>query len=378
MSKQGVPYLCGGILFTLLLEARKTRQSIRNRNNNGSDGLRDMDLMVALVETLTGEDFPSVTDNVMKKQTSDYRKCVLNGNTYISFSTKQFSTSFNTAINKKDPDILARMSGFVEKYISISKKEWLVKAILDTIVKDENITENSLFGVSEKEIVAKRDLPCVTEVDLPIFLLSVFRFIINERIDNTKGRDTFLEWHTQTGERAPWKFSSNIGDGITETITIKTASGGSKATKHDKNDSNDTENLELPQVRPQENIPYSDEDKALLDEFISDYDEIMLTLIKGNYADFLIDMSLPAEINKLYSSKWNKKADSFENMTLKSHVFGLLGELNQISTISFPKPYMLRQCRTAIRNYYVKLHPETFDSAAPLDVFLDDWNDGEF
>ena len=126
--------------------------------------------------------------------------------------------------------------------------------------------------------------------------------------------------------------------------------------------------------------PYTSEDNLLLQEFTADYDEIMVVLIGENYAEALIDMTLPNKIKDLYENKWISKADSFTDPSLKSHVFALLGELNNISnsflcdgsTTSFGSG------RAKIRNLYVKLHPDQFAGAFPYDAFIDDWDDGEF
>ncbi len=47
-----MPYLCGGILFSLILQARKTRTKTRDKLKGGSDGLKDTDVMMGLVEWL--------------------------------------------------------------------------------------------------------------------------------------------------------------------------------------------------------------------------------------------------------------------------------------------------------------------------------------
>lgn len=141
-----------------------------------------------------------------------------------------------------------------------------------------------------------------------------------------------------------------------------------------------TDSVELPEKQPSDKFPYSSSDKALLQEFTADYDEIMTSLISENYTDSLIDMTLPNRIKDLYMTKWGSKADSFQDPSLKSHVFGLLGELNNISNSfltnggNMPS---LNTIRSKIRNYYVKLHPESFDESFPYDAFIDDWNDGE-
>ena len=64
-----------------------------------------------------------------------------------------------------------------------------------------------------------------------------------------------------------------------------------------------------------------------------------------------------------------------------NYVFGLLGELNQLSRsllLGSGEPFSINSTRTKIRNLYVKLHPDSFAKAFPYDAFIDDWDNGEF
>ena len=56
--------------------------------------------------------------------------------------------------------------------------------------------------------------------------------------------------------------------------------------------SSNAEAIEIPEKCPSEEYPYSSEDKALLQEFTSDYDEIMLALIGENYGAYVLNMPL--------------------------------------------------------------------------------------
>ena len=142
-----------------------------------------------------------------------------------------------------------------------------------------------------------------------------------------------------------------------------------------------TGSIELPDEQHSYESSYSSEDNALLQEFTADYDEIMVTMIGGNYGVSLINMSLPNKVQALYRTKWITKANAFSDPSLKSFVFSLLGELNQLSNCLLAngaEPLFIKQTRTRIRNLYVKLHPDSFAGAFPYDAFIDDWDDGEF
>ena len=161
---------------------------------------------------------------------------------------------------------------------------------------------------------------------------------------------------------------------------LKEASANKKSTQTSANNSMEKA-IELPEKQETSEQSYSSEDMLLLEEFNSDYDEIMLNLIGENYLPSLLDMTLPRKIQKLYETKWNSKADSFIDSELKSYIFGLLGELNKLCN-SFiygntASPF-IKKTRTKIRNLYVKLHPDKFNISFPFSAFIDDWNDGEY
>jgi hypothetical protein len=161
---------------------------------------------------------------------------------------------------------------------------------------------------------------------------------------------------------------------------LREASGKKKSTPKIAKKNSETNSIEIPEEQADES-PYSSKDNLLLQEFTADYDEIMVTLIGENYAMSLIDMTLPCRIKDLYETKWISKADAFADPSLKSYVFGLLGELNNISN-SFlldnsATPFS-QSVRTKIRNLYVKLHPDQFAGSFPYDAFIDDWDDGEY
>lgn len=175
---------------------------------------------------------------------------------------------------------------------------------------------------------------------------------------------------------------NNVGDEIAELFAniIRTAAQTKRKKPASKKDTG-TDSIKLPDEQPSDESPYSSEDNELLQEFTADYDEIMFTMIWENYGVSLIDMSLPNKVQTLYKTKWNTKADAFNNPTLKSYVFSLLGELNQLSNCLLTagtEPFFIKQTRTRIRNLYVKLHPDSFAEAFPYDAFIDDWEDGEF
>lgn len=161
---------------------------------------------------------------------------------------------------------------------------------------------------------------------------------------------------------------------------ILTVAATQKRNSVNKKDIDETE-LKLPEKQSFNESLYSSEDNLLLQELTRDYDEIMLVMIGENYDASLLDMTLPRKIKDLFATKWNTKAETFTDLTLKANVYALLGELNQLSSsllIGDGEPIFFKNLRTKIRNLYVKLHPDKFSGAFPYDAFIDDWDDGEF
>lgn len=221
MTPTNVPYLCGGILFSLILQARKTRTKARDKYHGGSNGLKDTDVMMGLVEVVTGDSFVSSQGKTFGKCTSQFKTCQDYGTTYIPFTDSSVISSFTSSVKQKDPEILKRMSGFINKYINEVRSEWLVKALFEVIQNDNEIDPDISFAVTSKNEIAKKDIDSIHEVELPIFLLSVLSFILNERKDNSKGRFTFESWHVQSGPKAPWKYKADVGTSTERSIAVK-------------------------------------------------------------------------------------------------------------------------------------------------------------
>lgn len=204
MSKN-IPYLTGGILFSLLLHARKTRQKARDKLKGGSDHLRETDLMNEINYVLTGNDDP-VVGETLKKATSKYKKCEKSKSAYIELDNpSNFRNFCNT---KNSSEIYFRISKLINKFLGVDKRTWLAQALLETIESDTGIPNDYKFNVDIDIEVTKDTLNTVTKVNLPTFLHSVFCFILSNRTDNSLGESTFKKWHSK-GSRNAWTFQNN-------------------------------------------------------------------------------------------------------------------------------------------------------------------------
>lgn len=304
-------------------------------------------------------------------------KNVIGGKSNTKIFTK---TLFETMMNESGPELLKGTSpdtfkAYFNGNTSISRVAALVLANLSE--DDDFSTYLEGFGETTAQLLAdefKDDIPDINAVNASAKITDLFLDILREATGKKKSTpksadktsyDILEEKILASGQAIAdaWDNAvSNLIKGSNENSTAVTTS------------------VQLPEELTDES-PYSSEDNLLLQEFTADYDEIMIALIGENYATSLIDMTLPCKIKDLYETKWMSKADTFADPSLKSYVFGLLGELNNISNgflVDGSVTPFFGNVRTRIRNLYVKLHPDQFSGAFPYDAFIDDWDDGEY
>ena len=304
-------------------------------------------------------------------------KNVIGGKSNTKLFTK---TIFETMMNESGSELLADTSletfkSYFNGNTSISKVAALILANLNE--NDEFSSYLEGFGETTAQLLAdefKNDIPNINSVNASLKITDLFLEILSEAAGKEKSTPKSADKtpHDILEEKilASGQAVTNVwGNAVSNLVNGLDGTSTTGAT-----------NVQLPEEQVDES-PYSSEDELLLEEFTSDYDEIMVTLIGENYVASLINMTLPCKIKDLYETKWMSKADTFADPSLKSYVFGLLGELNNISNsflASDSATPFLGSSRTKIRNLYVKLHPDQFAGTFPYDAFVDDWDDGEY
>ena len=302
-------------------------------------------------------------------------KSVIGGKSNTKIFTK---TIFEAMMNESGPELLKGTSqetfkAYFNGNTSISKVAALILANLSE--EDDFPSYLDGFGDTTAQLLAdefKDDIPEINSVNASLKITDLFLEILREASGKEKSTP-------KSADKTP-------NDILEEKIL---ASGQALADERgnavknlanglDANNTAGATSVQLPEEVIDES-PYTLEDNLLLQEFTADYDEIMVVLIGEDYAEALIDMTLPNKIKDLYENKWISKADSFTELSLKSHVFALLGELNNISNsfLNDSSTTSFGSGRAKIRNLYVKLHPDQFAGAFPYDAFIDDWDDGE-
>jgi hypothetical protein len=204
-----IPYLTGGILFGLILEAKKIKNKARSSYlKKETDKLSDIDIMKSLIDIFTGEVQQAPYVGTFKKNVTSYKKCIISKSEYLPFEDSRFINSFNDSVEQNKTDTLERMSVFINDKLSEQKLKWLVSAVIETICDDETIDDSENFRISPNESKFKQELLEVEVIEIESFLLDVMRYIFVNKIDNTLGKPTFEAWYSQSGVQAPWKLTN--------------------------------------------------------------------------------------------------------------------------------------------------------------------------
>ena len=170
-----IPCLTGGILFGLILEARKSRTRVRSRELDKNDGLTEVNIMLSLLEIFNGGPQLRPQGTSLKKDVSQYKKCELSSTTYLPFDNQKSIASFADSVKQNKKDTLNRMSTFISDKFAESRLEWFVSAIIETISNDKTIDASEYFRVSINSVVSKSELSNVTTIEIESFLLDGMR-----------------------------------------------------------------------------------------------------------------------------------------------------------------------------------------------------------
>ena len=205
MTPDNIPHLCGGLFFALLLEAKKPRRKAKNKLKGGTDGLNNPNVYAGLINVVLGEGFYG--DSTLEKAASNYKNCKESKGSYVPFTEPATISAFHSAVTKKDPNILKRMSGFVEQYLNATKCcEWLAPALIELMQKDENIDQAQLIAINTTESRRIDELHLAECIQLQPFLISVLDLVMQYSPDAESGRSTFETLYSQSGKKNEWKY----------------------------------------------------------------------------------------------------------------------------------------------------------------------------
>lgn len=226
MMNQSNQRLCGGIFFTLLLEALKPHAEKRERYKGKRDGLSEPEVLLGLAKIIVPDlDAPLASQMpTLKSSTTEYKKCENNGGTYYPFGDRAALSAFDERVKRDYHAALAAMVQFTDSFLetgkSTKKDERLVKALLELIENDSSISPQQAFYVREDGLTeTKESLRICTVFCLQAFLLGIWHYAVLRSEGNVIGKETFEVWCPPTGG-GPRKYTADLGEQLNREVML--------------------------------------------------------------------------------------------------------------------------------------------------------------
>ena len=226
MTNTGIPRLCGGTVFTLILEARQQRYGVREHFAGDSDGLSEMDTLIGLAQVMVPDlKRPAKTrEDTVQGNTTEFKICkTAGGKGYYPFSNRQSKKAFDDRVKGYYAEALKAMCDFVKNFIWVKGSDKQdVKALLDLIERDDSINNSQVFYIMpDGKPVTKQRIDQIDgeDVCLESFLLGVWHYAIMRREGNTIGKTTMNEWCPSKGG-APREYEGHMGENLSRNIRL--------------------------------------------------------------------------------------------------------------------------------------------------------------
>lgn len=229
MTNTGIPRLCGGTVFTLILEARQQRYGVREHFAGDSDGLSEMDTLIGLAQVMVPDlKRPAKTrEDTVQGNTTEFKICkTAGGKGYYPFSNRQSKKAFDDRVKGYYAEALKAMCDFVKNFIWVKGSDKqdvnLVKALLDLIERDDSINNSQVFYIMpDGKPVTKQRIDQIDgeDVCLESFLLGVWHYAMMRREGNTIGKATMNEWCPSKGG-APREYEGHMGENLSRNIRL--------------------------------------------------------------------------------------------------------------------------------------------------------------
>lgn len=194
MSEQKSTFLCGGVLFFMLMKATYPDGSARDHRDGIKNEHKAPDVMSDLVYTFTGsQSYGS------GKDTSNYRECKIEGTVNVPFNDESIISAYESTVTNRYAEALGRMREFCLWHINPAMKEWLVRSLLEVIEFDKDINDSDCFYViNDGSCMDKSAMKKTSAYELEPFLVGVLYFILKHRRDkNSLGKETLDYYGTQ-------------------------------------------------------------------------------------------------------------------------------------------------------------------------------------
>lgn len=231
MSKKVKYRLCGGTFFTLLSNARLPMLSKSQNYSGESSGLSESELLWGLIRVVKPdiEENPKITPKSLTDGTYNFKICKNWGSNYFQLGDSAVKKSFDERVQNEYSRALSDMCSVVKSFLDVEsstkKDEYLVKALVEVLDKDDYIENGQQFFVcSDGSTMTKQEICSAREITLQSFLLGIWHYVITVVPNNTIGQDTYNEW-CPPRNNAKREYVRNLGENSIRDITLKYCEG---------------------------------------------------------------------------------------------------------------------------------------------------------
>ena len=195
MDNNFVPYLCGGIFFSFLIELHNETAKVCKKSM-GNNVMNQPNIMEELIYTINPNySYDTNATRSLNKETSKYHTCITDGGNTIPFARDDTRTSFDNSVKKHYDEVLERMTKFTTKCFPECKETPmcnLVERTLKIIRNDVSIENDTPFFINQDgSSISKENLLKKTNFNFQSFLVGIWHYIITKPTENKNGRPTF-------------------------------------------------------------------------------------------------------------------------------------------------------------------------------------------
>lgn len=202
------PILCGTTFFDLLIANKKR-------------GIVEPQLMQNFIQIFDPSSY--YPGDTAKQNTAQYKKGQINGSGWIVFDKKEYIETINTSFKNEYYNFLDKISAFLKNNIKDEKHlNMLGKQVIELIVSDNTITDDDEFYLESNQYsIKKKDILTNKRYQIQPIFFGVWKYIINKKIPNQNGIETYKQWFSSNGPNQKVEFISNIGNNQCKDLIIQ-------------------------------------------------------------------------------------------------------------------------------------------------------------
>lgn len=197
MENNFVPYLCGGIFFSFLIDLRDNTAEKYHEFQKKKKKRNQHDMMKELIYAIYPDYSYNATaeESTFKRVVSEYHTCKINGGKILPFERDVTRTEFDKYVREQYGEVLKRMTTFTTAYFPTcndTAMRILVQRTLILIRDDNSIDNDTPFFIQpDGSPISKEELLKKEDFNFQSFLVGIWHYIITKPTKNEDGIQTF-------------------------------------------------------------------------------------------------------------------------------------------------------------------------------------------